>query len=379
MGRRTVLFAALAGSFLVALAVGVSFAQDGGDTGQSFLDRVAAKLGVGSDQLEQAVRDARSDEIDEAVERGDLTQEQADRLKEHLDELPDGGLGRPGRAFGRDFNFKGGPFGLGLLCAGDGGGPSFQFGFRSDMDGARAEFAFGLPCAGDELAEFLGIDADQLRDELSAEGATLATVAEAHGKSRDELKAFLLSEIASRLDQAVSDGHLTRENADSIREKLEGSVDSLIDGSLSGAGFGFELHHGGFPGKGALGFGVGVDVDAVAEFLGISDDQLEDELAAEGATLGSVAQAHGKTRDELKSFLRAASDARVDQAVASGRLTEDEGAKIKANTAEHIDTLIDTRVPAFKWRGPFGDPPPFPGGPNEDTTPEEQSGTTFRS
>jgi hypothetical protein len=92
-----------------------------------------------------------------------------------------------------------------------------------------------------------------------------------------------------------------------------------------------------------------------------------------------VAEAHGKSRDELKAFLQAKSDERIDEAVANGRLTEEEAATIRANTAEHIDALIDSTFPLFKWRGPFGGPPPFAGEPDEDATPQEQEGTSFRS
>ena len=46
----------------------------------------------------------------------------------------------------------------------------------------------GLADAPQKFADFLGITLDQLKAELQADGATIANVAEAHGKSRDQLK-----------------------------------------------------------------------------------------------------------------------------------------------------------------------------------------------
>ena len=48
----------------------------------------------------------------------------------------------------------------------------------------------GLADASQKFAEFLGITTDQLKTELQADNATIATVAAAHGKSRDQVKTF---------------------------------------------------------------------------------------------------------------------------------------------------------------------------------------------
>jgi hypothetical protein len=94
-------------------------------------------------------------------------------------------------------------------------------------------------CAGfdhEELATFLGITPEQLGEELQADGATLASVAEAHGKSRDELKTFIASEAKAKLDEAVAAGNITQERADEILARLEENVDKLIDSEMPGFG-----------------------------------------------------------------------------------------------------------------------------------------------
>jgi hypothetical protein len=101
--------------------------------------------------------------------------------------------------------------------------------------------AFGTPSAGGfffqgpsdfGLADFLGISQDELASELQAEGATMATVAEAHAKTRDELKAFLTDQVTQSMQQAVSDGRMTEEQADSMLQDLSSRVDEMIDGGM---------------------------------------------------------------------------------------------------------------------------------------------------
>jgi uncharacterized protein YidB (DUF937 family) len=196
---------------LLAMAgVGVVVAQSTGDGSGTFLDRVAQKLGIEPAKLEQAIEDTRKEDIDAAVERGDITQEQADRLTERFDnsDLPFPGLG-PGKHMGSM----------------DGPGMSEEHGGSGfdllEMDGL------------DRLAGFLGISVEQLRTEISAGGATLASVAEANGKNRDELKSFLSQEFQQKLDKAVADGKLSQDAAASIRGQFDTNIDQVIDGQFT--------------------------------------------------------------------------------------------------------------------------------------------------
>lgn len=100
--------------------------------------------------------------------------------------------------------------------------------------------AFGTPGAraffggfnNSETADFFGISEDELRSELQADGATLGSVAEAHGKTRDELKTFLTDQLRKNTEQAVSDGRMTQDQADSMLQDMSSRVDDMIDGAL---------------------------------------------------------------------------------------------------------------------------------------------------
>lgn len=235
MNRRSWIVAGVGAILLAGLGAGAVMAQSPEATTGSFLDRVAQKLGIEPQKLQDAVRDTRNEDIDAAVERGDFTQERADALKKKLEAAPDGG---PFPLGGRGFNheFKG------------------EFRFKADGMGPGFAFGFGLPAGEGKLAEFLGITTDQLRTELQAEGATLATVAEAHGKSRDDLKSFISDNLNAKLDEAVQNQDLTQKKADEIKARTSEALDGLLDATIGRFGRGhrgpFPFDHG-FPPEGA--------------------------------------------------------------------------------------------------------------------------------
>jgi len=218
---------ALAGvAAVVAIGSAAVMAQTppaGTGTAQSFWDRVAQKLGIQTSTLTDAVKSARTDQIDEAVQNGDLTQKQADALKQRLAQTPDAGP----EPFGQ------GSMGHGSMDGGFGFGKGFGFG---------RGFELGLPDAMNKLAGFLGISQDQLQTQLQASDATLATVAQANGKSRDELKTFIRDTVKANLDAAVANGDLTQKREDAALAQLDANLDKIVDSQ-----FGFKGMHAGEP------------------------------------------------------------------------------------------------------------------------------------
>jgi hypothetical protein len=105
-----------------------------------------------------------------------------------------------------------------------------------------------------------------------------------------------------------------------------------------GPGPGFGIGHG--PGRG----GRGGDLTAAAQAIGISVDQLRQELP--GKSLAQVAQAHGKTANDVATALKNAANQRIDQAVADGRLTAAEATQRKQEVAQRIDQQVSEVRPA---------------------------------
>jgi polyhydroxyalkanoate synthesis regulator phasin len=216
MDKRTKIGAGIAGALVLAAGVGAAGAVaaaralDANEESQAVIDDAADQLGVESSELSDALREALKNRVDEAVEEGRLTEEQAAQLKERIDsgETP---LIFPG--FGRHGH----------------GGPG-HVGHVGKLDAA---------------AEHLGITEAQLRERFE-DGDTLAEIARAEGKSVAGLVDALVAEATEKIDQAVEDGRLTQEQATELKDGLEERTQDLVEGELRAAPF----RHGfpGFPG-----------------------------------------------------------------------------------------------------------------------------------
>ena len=220
---------------IAAIGAGVVMAQTpGAGTGTSFLDRVAQKLGITTPKLQDAIKSARTDQIDEALKNGQITQQQADALKQKLNQSPNGG--------------------------------ALGFGFGPGRGGFGRGGAFGLMGVANQLAGFLGISQSQLKTELQAYNATLATVAQAHGKNRNDLKTFITNTAKSTLDTAVKNGKITQQQEDTALSQLNSNLDQLIDGKFfGGAGKGFGLGRGHGQGGGSATPGAGSATPGASE------------------------------------------------------------------------------------------------------------------
>ncbi len=106
------------------------------------------------------------------------------------------------------------------------------------------------PLVWNGLAEALRLTPDELTAELAA-GKTLAEVAEARGVTQAQLVSALEQSVKAGLDQAVSDGALTREQADQMLSQMAGRFEWMLShmGSGMGPGVGPGGCHGTVPTK----------------------------------------------------------------------------------------------------------------------------------
>jgi hypothetical protein len=203
---------AVAAVAALSVAVGgTALAAGGTPTSTSFLDRVATKLGISSEKLQDATKAAATDQVDEQLKAGTITQAQADAMKARI--AAGNGLGL-------------GPGGRGL------GGPG-----KGGPGGHLAD-----------AATYLGLTQAKLMEQLRA-GKTLADVAKAQGKTTDGLKAALVASEKKELAAAVTAGRLTQAQADEILANASTRFDDMIAGTRPQGGPGGRGGHGpGFPG-----------------------------------------------------------------------------------------------------------------------------------
>jgi hypothetical protein len=90
------------------------------------------------------------------------------------------------------------------------------------------------------------------------------------------------------------------------------------------------------------GVAVGVEMKAVTDYIGITDQQLRTEMQP-GKSLADVAVAHGKTCDGLKAALTAATKTRLDTAVKNGKLTQAQADAVLTKFNANLDQMVDRK------------------------------------
>ena len=236
MRKRRIAVLALSGA-LVAGGAGAAIAgvtkDDGKQSEQAVLDDAAKRLDVTPQKLRDALAAALDAQVDQAVKEGDLTEKQADAIKQ---ERKDSGhlLGGPG--------LRGGP-GILKLRGGPGFGPRFDrhgphgFGMRFDVF--------------QTLAKALGTTERQLMAQLR-DGKSVADVAKANGTSLADVRTAVKAAVKDDLDKAVKDGDLTQKQADAMLDRMSEKITRIGTGKAMRFGMRGEHHRfGGAPPPGA--------------------------------------------------------------------------------------------------------------------------------
>jgi len=78
-----------------------------------------------------------------------------------------------------------------------------------------------------DVAAVLGISADQLKADLKA-GQTLSDIAEANGKSDQEVIDGVAAAVKTRLDVQVAEGTLTQSQADALLERAKVHIERVL-------------------------------------------------------------------------------------------------------------------------------------------------------
>jgi predicted DNA-binding protein (UPF0251 family) len=170
---------------------------------KAVIDDAAKQLGVEPQELSDALKQALKNRVADAVRSGRLTKEEGAELEQRIDseEYP-------------------------LLF-----GHAFRRGFRFFGHHARGDFL-------ETAAAFLGMSQADLREAL--QGKTLAEVAKDKGKSVTGLVDALAAAQEKRIDEAVADGRITKEQASELKARLEEHIQALVEGELRGSRGGWE-------------------------------------------------------------------------------------------------------------------------------------------
>jgi len=207
MKNNRVIACVVAGALGFALLGGVALAQSSDQSGAQgqqnkgpmgrFMDHLASRLGISTDQLQQAAKDAAKDTVDDGVAAGTIPSDKADKIKQRIDEgkLPFGaGPGFPG------LRGRHGDRGMAKRGMAD---------KLSELRGVSIDAAAGA----------LGISSNELTQTLRS-GTSLDDLATQKGKDPAAVRSAVRDAVRQHLQAKVDSGTITASQADKIADQV---------------------------------------------------------------------------------------------------------------------------------------------------------------
>lgn len=151
---------------------------------QDFAAKLAANLGIDQDELTSAIDTTKQQMLDEAVQEGKITQEQADRIAARKD---------------------------GGFCG---------FGFNDGRMGNKGKIKMGIEGRSggrnlDDMANILGLTSEELKTELES-GKNMQDILTGHGLTAEEFRQKMQEQREAQIARDVADGKITQEQADKM-------------------------------------------------------------------------------------------------------------------------------------------------------------------
>ena len=160
---------------------------------------------------------------------------------------------------------------------------------------------------------------------LTLTGLAVAVPAVAQTEETDGTSTSVVDRIKDALSGLVDDGSISQEQADEVAT------------TLGDSGFGGHWGHGGWHG-----------LEAAAEALGMTEDELRTALQAEGATLAKVAEEKGVAVDTLVDALVTAQREGIAKAVESG-MPQDVADKRLADVEQRVTEWVNSTHEDRPW------------------------------
>ncbi|MBI2861405.1 MAG: hypothetical protein HYX89_01150 [Chloroflexi bacterium] len=317
-----VLALGLASILVLGTAMAQEPTQTQGTLYERFVSKLAGALGVTEDRLRLAMKQAGQDVVKGEVDAGRLSKQQGDRLQQRLDQ-------------GNIFPFS-------------------APGAKSPQSLVTVDRNQTVQIA----AQTLGMSVDDLQAQLQ-QGKSIADVAKEKGVDPQRIIDARVAKARDNVNQMVKDGKLTQAQADQAIQNLPDQVKRQVEAKGTGVAA---------PrGLGGMMLPVPGLWDDAAQFLGISRDDLNAQLQG-GKSLVEIAQARGKSKQDLINFLVGKAKERLQQRV--DQLTQ--------QLPSLIDQFVEAKPPAIR-QGLRGVPQPFSrrGAPMQPQGPTQSPGTNL--
>lgn len=282
--------------------------------GMTLADIIIANGGSVDSVIASAVA-AVNERVQQALENGNITQEQADNMLANIEQL--------------------------ITDAVNGDLPLPSVGHRGpSVDALREAAGRNLISA---VTEATGLEARDIIQQMR-DGSTLAEVITANGGDVDAVVAAAVASATEKINQLVAEGRLTQEQADELIASLESIYTEAVNGSFPGRGDRGDRER---PNRDERRLGNGI-VQQVAEATGLEARDILQQLR-DGSTLADILASAGVDVDGFMDTLLLPAVQRLNAAVADGRLTQEEAdarlEQIRSTLLERLNNPANPPMP----------------------------------
>lgn len=182
------------------------------------------------------------------------------------------------------------------------------------------------------IADTLGIATDQLQQDMSS-GSSLAQIAQKYGKTANDLINALQAKAKTRLDQAVSAGTISQDQATQLLDQLKQRETSFVNGTQPSGGSGkanhSEANEGGRSGT-----------NDIASLLGVNGFQSGS--SGQTTSIGQVLKAYGVDGAGLGKTLIEGITSGLDKAKSAGKLSQAQEDSLLSQVTASLDQAFGT-------------------------------------
>ena len=178
------------------------------------------------------------------------------------------------------------------------------------------------------VAEDTGLEPQEIAAQLRS-GTSLADIITSNGGDVDEVIDAAVSAATEHINAALADGRISEERAERMLANLEEVVTRAVNGELPGRG--------GRPIQDMLARGL---VRQVAQATELEVSDVVEQLRA-GSTIADILTANGVDVEAFTQDVLSRASERLTQAVANGRITQEEADEMIARLTERLPELLN--------------------------------------
>ena len=198
----------------------------------------------------------------------------------------------------------------------------------------------GIRTLVNALAEATGMDVADMLAQAQEQGlTTLAEIAEANGVAPEDVVAAAVADATEHINQAVTDGNLTQEQADNLIAGLEEAFTNAMNHPLPDRPQ--------RPGIDRLReAGAQTLIGALADATGMEPREMLAQAREQGlTTLAEVAEANGVAPEDVVAAAVATATEHINQAVTDGHLTQEQADNLIAGLEEAFTNAMNHSFP----------------------------------